>query len=241
MTSELSTSSTDFDALPDEMLVAHIHAGHQQAFRALMQRYNQRLYRTARGIVADDAEAEDVVQESYMRAFAAIGGFRGDSGVFTWLTRIVINEARGRLRRRRNHVDLDEVEMAQKNGAAVLAFPSGKPMENPEVDAAHAQVRQLLQQAIDSLPEAFRVVFVLREIQDCSVEETAALLGIRPETVKTRLFRARRQLRDLLNTTLADVLMGSFPFLGHRCERLTMKVLARLAPQHGWINEPSPS
>lgn len=219
--------------IAEDELVGRIRAGEELAFRQLMQRYNQPLYRVARAIVSDDNEAEDVLQESYTRAFAALGGFRGEAGLQTWLTRIVINESRGRLRRRRPRVELDQVERIQESGALVLGFPGGQVVESPDTEAARAEVRLLLEQAVDQLPDIFRLVFILREIQECSVEETAAILDIRPETVKTRLHRARRMLREALDATLAEAIRGSFPFLGKRCERLTEAVMQRIAATHG--------
>jgi RNA polymerase sigma-70 factor (ECF subfamily) len=217
----------DVLSLGDEELAARARAGDRDAFRAIMQRCNQRLFRVARGIVRDDAEAEDVLQEAYARAFAAIGAFRGDSALSTWLTRIVLNEARGRVRRRRATVDLDQIETAQATGGQVLAFPS-LAGEDPERSAAGAEIRRLLERAVDGLPEPYRLVFMLREVEECTVEETAATLGIKPETVKTRLFRARRLLRKALDETLSDALVGAYPFLGARCERIQDAVIRRL-------------
>src|SRR6185312_13063838 len=174
------------------------------------------------------AEAEDVLQEAYTRAFAAIAGFRGESGIATWLTRIVLNEAHGRLRRRRETVDLDVLEAAGP-GAQLLNFPGTARSEDPEADAARAQIRRILERAVDALPEPFRLVFILREVEELSVEETAAHLGLKTETVKTRLHRARRRLREALDAQLADVMVGAYPFLGARCERITTAVLARLS------------
>ncbi|HYD25544.1 MAG TPA: RNA polymerase sigma factor [Croceibacterium sp.] len=215
-------------ALSESELVGLAQAGDKEAFRVIMQRGNQRLFRIARGIVRDDAEAEDVLQEAYLRAFAAIGGFRGEAGVMTWLTRIVMNEARGRLRRRRPTAELKEVEAAQAAGAQVIPFPNAAPSASPEADAAVTQIRRLIEQAIDGLPEAFRMVFILRDVEGCSIEETASQLGVKPETVKTRLHRARRQLREALDARVASTLVGAFPFLGDRCERIVARVLARL-------------
>ncbi|WP_297515185.1 RNA polymerase sigma factor [uncultured Caulobacter sp.] len=232
----------DCEAMSEAELVSHVRRGVRDAFRVIMQRYNQPLFRVARGIVSDDAEAEDVVQESYFRAFAAFHTFRSESSLLTWLTRITINEARGRLRRRRRQmVDLDEVETAQATGALVVAFPGGRPMDNPEADAARAQIRLLIEQAVDSLAEPFRLVFILRDVQDCSIEETAERLGIRPETVKTRLHRARLQLRAALEETLASSIRDTFPFLGRRCERITETVLGRLSKTYGWDDSASES
>ncbi|MBU2588550.1 MAG: RNA polymerase sigma factor [Alphaproteobacteria bacterium] len=218
--------------LADTELIACLLSGKQQAFRAIMERYNQRLYRAARGIVGDDAEAEDVVQESWMRAFAAISGFRAEASLLTWLTRIVINEARGRLRKRRPQSELAEIEIAQQSESVVLEFPGGGKADDPEVIAARTEARILIERAVDRLPEPFRLVFLLRDMQGCSIAEAAAILEVRPETIKTRLFRARKMLREDLDKALADALHGSFPFLGHRCERLTQTVMRRLVGQH---------
>ena len=219
----------DHDGLGEAALVRLAQAGDGEAFRIIMQRGNQRLFRVARGVVRDDGEAEDVLQEAYARAFAAIGGFRGEAGVMTWLTRIVLNEARGRLRRRRPMVGLERIEAAQMDGAEVSPFPNAFGTASPEADAARAQIRGLIEHAVDDLPEAFRIVFIMRDIEECSIEETAANLDLKPETVKTRLHRARRLLREALDARLASTMVEAFPFLGARCGRITEAVLARLA------------
>jgi RNA polymerase sigma-70 factor (ECF subfamily) len=217
----------DYAALPEGELVARARSGDREAFRAIMQRCNQRLFRVARGVVRDEIEAEDVLQEAYARAFAAIADFRGEAAIATWLTRIVLNEAHSRLRRRRATVGLDQVDPAHET-AQLLRFP-GRAAEGPEADAARAQVRRLLEQAVDQLPEAFRLVFILREVEELSVEETAEHLGLKAQTVKTRLHRARQRLRAALDARLADVMVGAYPFLGARCERITARVLQRMA------------
>lgn len=223
------TKDPDPPQLSDADLVRQIRAGDVDAYGRLVQRWNQRLYRVARAITRDDAEAEDVLQEAYVRAFAALAELRDAAHVGVWLTRIVINEARGRLRlrRRRSTVELGELDGMQSD-AQVLQFPSGAPASDPEREAAAAETRRLLERAIDELPAAFRLVFVLRDVQGLSVEETGAELGLRPETVRTRLHRARRLLRQLLNEKLASALQGSFPFLGERCARMRAAVLVRL-------------
>ena len=208
--------------------------GHRSAFRVIIQRCNQRLFRVARSIMRDDNEAEDVLQETYDRAFAKFDTFRGEAGLFTWLTRIAINEARGRLRSRRRTVELDQVELAQSEGAQVFIFPSGQVSPDPEAEAARAQMRRLIEDAVDDLPDAFRIVFVMRDLDQLSVEETAASLELPAATVKTRLHRARRQLRSALDKKLASTLKEAFPFLGARCQRITDNVLERLAPTYGW-------
>ena len=215
-------------ALPEGELVRLAQAGDPGAFREIMRRGNQRLFRVARGVVHDDAEAEDVLQEAYVRAFSAIRGFRGDSGVMTWLTRITLNEARGRIRRRRPTVGLERIEMAQAEGAEIIPFPTSPGAESPEAEAARSQIRALIEQAVDDLPEAFRMVFILRDIEEASIEETALTLGLKPETVKTRLHRARRLLREALDARLATALADTFPFMGVRCARITEQVMSRL-------------
>jgi RNA polymerase sigma-70 factor, ECF subfamily len=217
----------DYLSLPEPELVGFARAGDRAAFRAIMTRCNQRLFRVARAVVRDEAEAEDVLQEAYLRAFAAIATFRGEAGIATWLTRIVLNEAHGRLRRRRITVDLDQVEAAQET-AQVLNFPGMARSDDPEADAARAQIRRVLERAVDALPEPFRLVFILREVEDLSVEETASHLNLKVETVKTRLHRARRRLREALDAQLADVMVGAYPFLGARCARISDAVLQRL-------------
>ncbi|WP_372785312.1 RNA polymerase sigma factor [Phenylobacterium sp.] len=218
----------DYARLAEAELVGFARTGDHGAFRVIMQRCNQRLFRVARAIMRDEAEAEDVLQEAYARAFAAIATFRGEAGIATWLTRIVLNEAHARLRRRRPIVELDEVETAQET-AQLLNFPGVAKSSDPEADAARAQIRRILERAVDDLPEAFRLVFILREVEELSVEETAVHLGLKPQTVKTRLHRARRRLREALDDQLADVMVGAYPFLGARCARITEAVLARMS------------
>jgi len=223
----------DYAALADLELAALAQRGDRMAFGAITQRCNQRLFRIARSVVGDDNEAEDVLQEAYLRAFAAMAGFRGEASLFTWLTRITLNEARGRLRKRRPSVALEALEAAQESGAALVAFPRSIRGLSPEREAARSETRRLMEAAIDELPEAFRLVFILREIEDCTVEETAGQLGLRPETVKTRLFRARKLLRRALSEKLASSVSEAFPFLGGRCQCVTEMVLQRLGREAG--------
>ncbi len=218
-----------YEKLDDERLVELAQAGEAVAFRLITQRNNRRLYRVARGILGDDAEAEDVVQETYLRAFENLAGFRSESNLTTWLTRIAINEALGRKRKRRPMLDLKHLDMLDEQGETrVLIFPGVSAGSNPEADASRAEVRRLLERAVDELPAAFRVVFVMREIEQMSVEETASCLGLREETVKTRVHRARRLLREALDVQLAPALKDSFPFDGARCAHIADLVLERL-------------
>lgn len=219
----------DYASLEDMALVGLAQSGNRDAFRHIMQRCNQRLFRIARGVVNDDAEAEDVVQQAYLNAFEKLATFRGDSSLLTWMIRIVLNEAYGRLRQRQRRptVGIEQLEAAQSD-ARIVAFPSRFGSEDPAAAASRAQIRRMVEHAIDALPEPFRIVFVMREIEECTVEETAFALDLRSETVKTRLHRARRLLRSSLQDTLLATLSDAFPFLGPRCERMTTAVLKRL-------------
>jgi RNA polymerase sigma-70 factor, ECF subfamily len=192
-----------------------------------MERHNRRLYRIARSILRNDSEAEDVVQEAYITAFTRLGGFRGDSSLATWLSRITMNEALGRLRRERPTVDL-ETFGAQRIEAQIIKFPQTVTSDDPERAMAQREILQLVERATDNLPEIFRIVFMTRVIEGMSTEDTANLLGLQPDTVKTRLHRARRLVRDELDKQIGPVLMDAFPFAGRRCERMTNAVLQRL-------------
>jgi len=215
-------------AAGEHELVDHAKNGDQSAFRQIMERHNRRLYRVARAVMRDDTEAEDVVQETYLRAFSNLSKFRGESSLTTWLTRIALNEALGRKRKQRATVTLESLETAQETSAQIIQFPAMDTEADPERSAAQHEIRRLLERAMDALPEAFRLVFVMRDVEEMSIEETAAHLGIRPETVKTRLHRARRLLRQSLDGQLASTLKGAFPFAGARCTRITETVLSRL-------------
>ena len=219
--------SVEGNELSETELIDATRRGDGSAFRVIMQRHNRRLYRVARSVVGDDSEAEDVVQEAYVRAFTGLAAFRGDASLATWLTRIALNEALGRRRRRRPTVDVQVVDSLQdRTGARILMFPTMD--SDPEQAAGRRDVRRLLEAAIEGLPASFRAVFMMRLVEGMSVEETAGLLGLRAETVKTRLHRARRLLRKALDDQLSSALAGTFPFDGARCGRLTDAVLARL-------------
>ncbi|MBW3559420.1 MAG: sigma-70 family RNA polymerase sigma factor, partial [Proteobacteria bacterium] len=176
--SSAARTARSYESLAEGDLVRFAQAGERGAFAAIMQRYNQRLFRAARSVMRDEGEAEDVLQEAYTRAFAAFAGFRGDASLATWLTAIVINEARGRLRRRKTMVGLEAVEAAQQDSGQVIMFPSSFGTGSPEADAARAEARRLLEHAVDELPESFRLVFIMREIDGLSVEETAQALDL---------------------------------------------------------------
>lgn len=213
----------------DAELVAQARVGQESAIRAMIRRHNPRLFRIARGVVRDDAEAEDVVQETWVRAFTSLDSFRGDAAFPTWLTRIALNEALGRLRRRRPMADLSEIDAAAaRDGDGVIMFPTIGQTPNPESETGREQVRRLLERAVDELGEPFRMVFILRDVQGLSTEETAEALSIRPETVKTRLHRARAMMRASLERSLAPRFGDLFPFDGERCASMADRVVARL-------------
>jgi RNA polymerase sigma-70 factor, ECF subfamily len=213
-------------SLDDAELVRHALDRDAEAFRIIVQRHNQRLYRIARSVLRNSVEAEDAVQEAYLAAFSHLASYRGESTLATWLSRIVMNEALGRLRRKPRPSDFAPLEAVPE--AEIIQFPSSAPLDDPERSMAQRQILQLVETATDALPEVYRVVFVIRVIEGMSVEDTAHLLGIKPETVKTRLHRARQLVRDQLNKQIGPVLMDAFPFAGRRCERLTVSVLKRL-------------
>jgi RNA polymerase sigma-70 factor (ECF subfamily) len=223
-----ATRIIDYDALGDAELVQHARRRDAAALRVIMRRHNRRLYRVARAVTRDDSEAEDVVQEAYSLAFASLDKFRGDSSLATWLIRIALNEALGRKRRQRPTVELSALDTEHRNDAHIIQFPLMTSNPDPERAVAHRQIGRLMERAIDDLPEIFRIVFVMREIEELSVEETASLLGLPEATVKTRLHRARRQLRQTLEEQLAPALEGAFPFDGMRCTRMADRVLERL-------------
>jgi RNA polymerase sigma-70 factor (ECF subfamily) len=208
-------------------LVARARKRDEAAIRSLMQANNRRLYRLARGILRNDGEAEDVVQETYVRAFTHLAEFRGDSTLATWLARIAMNEALGRLRRQRAAVELTSLPPGALE-AQIIQFPHSAQSEDPEKSMAQREIQHVVEHAIDELPEAFRIVFITRVIEGMNVEETAEILGLKPETVKTRLHRARTMLRDNVEKKIGPVVMDAFPFAGKRCERLTDTLLKRL-------------
>ena len=215
-----------FERTSERELIALARGGTGAAFGEIMRRNNRRLFRAARGIIGTDWEAEEVVQDAYVRAFRALGTFREEAALGTWLTRIVINEAQGRLRGRRETLPLSELD--DKTMGEIIQFPGGPLNADPERQAAVGEIRILLEGAIDALPGPFREVFILRHVEGLSTEETADVLSIEPETVKTRLHRARTRLQRALQDQLAPALKDTFPFEGERCQRLTRTVLDRL-------------
>ena len=194
----------------------------------MIKRNNQRLYRAAWSVLKDRWEAEEAVQDGYLKAFAAIGSFAGKSSLSTWLTRIVLNEALGRRRsaqRRSRQLREQSVAIIEEYREKLMA--GSNLVLSPEADVARNQIAKLLEAAVADLPEEFRLVLMLRDVDGLSVEETAEVLQILPQTVKTRLLRARRRLQATLEPSLQDALKGAFPFAGTDCEALTERVLEK--------------
>jgi RNA polymerase sigma-70 factor (ECF subfamily) len=223
-----ATSAVAYSSLSDPELAQRITAGDQGAFELLVRRHNQVLYRTARSILKDDAEAEDAVQQGYLLAYRAMGRFRGDAKLSTWLVRIVANEAIARFRKRGRSaevIQLDGDSTAERDPEDNM---SESKSERPEHAALRAQTRRLLEARIDELPDAFRTVFVLRAVEEFSVEETSAALDIPEATVRTRFFRAKSLLREALSREIDLAHGDAFAFAGARCDRIVANVMARL-------------
>jgi len=218
----------DYSALGD-LEVARLCGGRDVgALRHVITANNQRLFRTAWSILKDRAEAEEAVQAGYLSAFANIGGFEGRSTLSTWLTRIVANEALGRLRamrRRKAHLEQEGVAVLESYRENLMR---GSVTAAPDALVVREQLRRLLESAVAGLPDLFRTVFVLRDIEGLSVEETAVALDIPAATVKTRLLRARRRLQEALAPEVHEALSGAFPFAGADCAALTERVMAAL-------------
>jgi RNA polymerase sigma-70 factor (ECF subfamily) len=216
----------------DAALASRAAQGDQDAFARIMRRYNQRLYRLAVSVMGDASEAEDVLQESYVRAFYAFSTYAGAGSLGAWLARIVRNEAIDRVRSRdsrRSHVaiEADLGGQSEEDETNVSTDPL-QSLTDPQALAANADLRRLLERAIQRLPEQFRSAFVLREVEGLSVEETAEYLGIPSATVKTRDHRARNLLRAYLSENIDATIPQTFPFMGARCDRLVERVLQRL-------------
>jgi RNA polymerase sigma-70 factor (ECF subfamily) len=222
-------STLDVGKLSDDELLRRAREGDPAAFSVLIRRHDRSLYRVARSVLLDDQEAEDVVQETYLRAITKLAGFRGDARLSTWLTRITLNEAIRRHHQRCGTIPTNRLDRAPEQGNEQSPWSSTiAPDRDPERATARRQIRKILERAIDDLPEAFRTVLVMRDVEEISTEETARILEIREGTVKTRLHRARRILRTTLGEQVASALKDLFPFEAPRCERLTKAILDQL-------------
>jgi RNA polymerase sigma-70 factor (ECF subfamily) len=222
----LATTSEQYAALTDDALVLRITAGERAAFGLLMRRHNRRLYRLARAVLRDDAEAEDALQEAYLKAFQSMASFRGESAVSTWLARFVLNEALGRRRRssRRQSV-VPIVSGARENTVDEVV---DEQQESPDRAFGRSQMRVLLERKVDELPESFRTIFVMRSVEEMSVEETAACLGLPTATVRSRHFRARSLLREGLAQEIDLAERDLFEFGGRHCDDLIARILGRI-------------
>ena len=212
---------------PDAELAVRVAAGEPAAFEALMRRHNRALFRTARAILRDDAEAEDALQEAYLQALGAIGNYRAEAKLSTWLARIVANESLMRVRKRTRRAAIVPLQPGAAEGE-INEIPDDNMDDKPERSAQRSEMRRLLEAEIDSLPDDYRVVFVLRAVEELSVEETADALGIPQATVRTRLFRARSLLREALASKIDLACEEAFSFAGERCDRIVAHVLERM-------------
>lgn len=211
------------DQLSDDELVRFVLAGETDCFEHLMRRYNRRLFRAARAILRDESEAEEMVQEGWVRAYQHLSQFEGRASFSTWVTRIVVHECLARARKRARNEEIDGMEEVQKNSIGALSSTV-----TPEQNASTAQIRALLEQSIDALPDSYRHVFVMRDVEEMSTQETAECLGISEDNVKMRLHRARAQLRRELYARAGATSTAAFQFMGDRCDRVTAAVMARI-------------
>jgi len=232
-TADTLTGRSDLD------LAQRAARGDVSAFEAIMRQYNRVLFRTARSILRSDSEAEDALQDAYLEAYRALGRFRGDAQLSTWLTRIVINQALQRMRKRRREGEVFELDKVVDIERDLESAPSpAGAATGPESELMRAQLRRLLEAKIDQLPPAFRTVFVLRALEELSVEDTAASLGIPAATVRSRFFRARSLLREAMEQTVDLALQDAFAFDGARCDRIVSAVLHRLSHSHRGTGPP---
>lgn len=227
MSQELKVVARAFRAdAPEAELISCAASGEAAAFEALMRRHNQLVFRAARSILRSDAEAEEAAQDAWLNAWRALGRFRAESRFSTWIVRIVRNVALGRLRRDSAQVIPLEVAMVSPDRETQAALAE-EPHRAPEAELARAEIRALMEARIDRLPEIYRGVFVLRAVEEMSVDDVAAALDIPPATVRSRFFRARGLLREGLAREMDSALAGVFAFDGARCDRIVAAVLAR--------------
>jgi RNA polymerase sigma-70 factor, ECF subfamily len=208
-------------ALSDDEVVAQVLGGQVGLFEILMRRYNQRVFRVVRGILGDDTEAEDVTQEAYVKAFHSLAGFRGESQFSTWLTRIAVNEATARVRRRRRLVAVGDGDAPER--------ADGDAMVDPQRALETRELRIAIEGAVDALPGSLRAVFVLREVEGLSGEVTAQALGISAENARVRLHRAKAALRRHLDERIGGEVRRLYLFAGERCDRMVTNVLAQIS------------
>ncbi|HEY7354081.1 MAG TPA: RNA polymerase sigma factor [Terriglobales bacterium] len=212
----------------DEEVVERVKAGNTALYEIIMRRYNQRLYRVARAILRDDGEAEDVMQDAYVRAYQHLGQFAGKAPFSTWLTRIAVNESLARLKLRKR---IDQLDDDEEKGGILMGLAETAP--NPEATASTGELSQLLEAALLELPEQYRTVVMLRDIEEMSTAETAAALELTEENVKVRLHRGRLMMRNWLMERVGTSSKSAFPFMGERCDRVVAGVFDRIAQLPG--------
>jgi RNA polymerase sigma-70 factor, ECF subfamily len=234
MTPRLLEKST-LEALSDQEVVDRVRAGETALYEVIMRRYNQRLYRIARAILRDDAEAEDVMQDAYVRAYAHLDQFLGRASFSTWLSRIAVHESLARLRLRNRNRQLE----TEADGELSINMTCKSP--NPEQSASNTQAKELLEQAVLKLPEHYRTVIMLRHIEELSTSETAEALDITEENVKVRLHRGHGMIRNWLLESIGTNAKEAFPFMGIRCDRVVQGVFNRLQKPPASISAPSKS
>ncbi len=211
-------------ALSDEEVVERVLAGETALYEVVMRRYNTRLYRVARAILKNDGEAEDVMQDAYVKAFQHLGQFAGRAKFSTWLTRIAVHEALARVHKARRCEDWDDMNENQQNEIGATSLKS-----NPESETASVEMSKILEQAIEKLPEAYRAVVMMRDVEEMTTAETAECLSLTEENVKVRLHRAHGMLRKELYANARISAADAFPFHAPRCDRVVANVFARLA------------
>jgi RNA polymerase sigma-70 factor (ECF subfamily) len=216
--------ATSQEPLSDEEVVARVLAGETGTFEIIMRRYNQRLYRVARAILRNDGEAEDVMQDAYVRAYEHLDQFAGRAKFSNWLTRIAVHEALARQHRRNRYQDLEP--MSEQEGDPMDRFAS--LALNPEQQAANSEIRRLLEEAVEKLPDAYRAIFILRDVEDMSTTDAADALEITEENVKVRLHRARALLRKSLYARAGMERKEAFDFHAVRCDRVVKNVFERI-------------
>src|SRR5262245_11710927 len=218
-------------SLTDAEIVKRVRAGERALFEVLMRRHNQRVYRTVRAVVKDERDVEDVMQQAYVNAFTHLHQFEERSQFSTWLTRIVLNEAFGRRRKLQSESMASRPsDVDQDPGACMERITSSQP--DPERQAYAGELRRVLEEAIDALPDTYRTVFMLRDVEGLSTSETGEGLGLGEEAVKTRLHRARAMIRRSVRARIGGAAPGAFQFEAPRCDRVVAAVFARLSLLH---------
>ncbi|HKV81248.1 MAG TPA: RNA polymerase sigma factor [Candidatus Sulfotelmatobacter sp.] len=215
--------TVNWELWSDEEVVQRVKAGETALYEILMRRYNQRLYRVARAILRNDAEAEDVMQDAYVRAYQHLDQFAGRAAFSTWLTRIAVNEALGRVKLRKR---IDQLDIDQYEEESVMGPQENAP--NPEAKASTGELRELLEAALLELPEQYRTVVMLRDVEGMTTAETAAALDLTEENVKVRLHRGRLMIRNWLMEKVGTNCTNAFPFMGDRCDRVVAAVFSRI-------------